>query len=76
MSERRELTIADALPGRTQVTPLMKITAGQRLYYNCHFDQPSLDRELATVHARGLNGPSVGRPRKQQVVVDGISASR
>ena len=69
MSERRELTIADALPGRTQVTPLMKITAGQRLYYNYHFDQPSLDRELATVHARGLNGPSVGRPRKQQVSV-------
>ena len=45
MSMQREPTIADVLTGHTQVTPLMKITAGQRLYYNYHFDQPSLGRE-------------------------------
>ena len=58
MSKQREPTIADVLTGHTQVTPLMKITAGQRLYYNYHFDQPSLGRETRCLsHARGTNGP-------------------
>jgi hypothetical protein len=48
MSEQREVTIADVLTGRTQMAPLMKITAGQRLYYNYRFDPPPLEREIAS----------------------------
>ena len=47
-TENREVTIADVLAGRTQVTPQMKITAGQRLYYNYRLHQPSLKREIAS----------------------------
>jgi len=46
--EESEATIADFLADRTFATPLMKITAGQRLYYNYRYGgQASFDAEVA-----------------------------
>jgi len=45
-NDNRDATIADVLTGPTQEVPLMKTTAGQRLYYN-RFHQPSFEREVA-----------------------------
>lgn len=47
-NDDREIAIADGLAGRTQVRPLMKITPGQRLYYNYRFHQPSFERQAAS----------------------------
>jgi hypothetical protein len=51
-AERREITIADVLTGRTHVTPLMRITPGQRLYDNYRFHQLSFDREIVSARSR------------------------
>jgi hypothetical protein len=54
--ERREVIIEDVLSGRTRVTPRMRITADQRLYYNYRFDPPSLEREIASNRERRSRG--------------------
>ena len=43
-----EWSIVDALLGRHQHEPLMKISGGHRLYHNYRLHQPSLSAELAT----------------------------
>jgi hypothetical protein len=65
MSERKsEPTIADFLAGRTATTPLMKITAGQRLYYNYRCGgQASVDAEVANAAAH--HGPRDFRTERE-----------
>jgi hypothetical protein len=46
------ITIADVLSGRTQATPLMKVTAGHRLYYNYRCHDQSFNAEVAHATVR------------------------
>jgi hypothetical protein len=44
-------SIVDVLTGRRRHDPLVKITPGQRIYYNYRLDHPSLDAETAAIGA-------------------------
>jgi hypothetical protein len=49
--DERDVTIAEFLSGRTVVRPLMRIAAGQRIYYKYRFDGPSFDLEVTNADA-------------------------
>jgi hypothetical protein len=42
----KDVSIVDVLTGRAHVAAQMKITLGQRLYYNYRIDKPSFDAEI------------------------------